>query len=326
MRRQSNNSAPFSLFAFQDIITSTTGILILIVILITLSLVNSFAQPPQQQTKDLTEQLKAVLVETKGEIERRQKELQSNSTELQQVTVYTPKQLEEARLVTNRQLKRFETELIQVTSRLEKTKQDDKKWDTRLENQRAIYEQQRRELEKLQAELIRKKRENSELQVDLTRKNREYSDLQRRELEKLQAEITRKTRELDEADRLLTSNKARLAETRPVQRIFYNTSPPSGKVAWLVQIDGSQILVARAGINKKPIAIRPPDAEDFFVKMKELEMDPTRDYFFLVLRPGNVEAFKAIRERLRILEYDLGVELLEGHQFAVDPVTGGGIQ
>ena len=286
MRRRRNDTAPFSLFAFQDIITATTGIMILIVILMTLMLITSFAQqPPQQQTEDLTEQMQIVLVETKGEIQHKQEEMESNRTELQQVTVYTRERLEKERLETDRQKDKFEDELKQVTARLERTKQDNKKWDTRLAVQRANYERQRRELEKLQSQL----------------KQRE--------------------RELENAHQQLTSNRSRLATTQPDNRILYNRSSESGKSAWLVQIDRDRIMAARAGLTESPHVFS-ADGSEFLSWARGI--DSNANYFFLLLRPGNVPAFDKIKAELRRAGYDFGVELLGPDQFAVDRVKGGG--
>ena len=49
-RKRKNNSSPVSLFAFQDIITSITGIMLLIVIIFLLQLINSSTPPPPKNS------------------------------------------------------------------------------------------------------------------------------------------------------------------------------------------------------------------------------------------------------------------------------------
>jgi len=67
MRRRTS-PAPFSLFAFQDIITSVTGILILVTLLIALELVNRRKNAPQHQTVQLNQMLRKQLQATKSAI------------------------------------------------------------------------------------------------------------------------------------------------------------------------------------------------------------------------------------------------------------------
>ena len=65
MRRRTSPT-PFSLFAFQDIITSVTGILILVTLLIALELVNRRENAPRHQTAQLNQMLRNQLQETKA--------------------------------------------------------------------------------------------------------------------------------------------------------------------------------------------------------------------------------------------------------------------
>ena len=59
MRTRSSSSSPFSLFAFQDIITSVIAIVILVTMILTLELVNRIAQAPQNATVISTEDIRA---------------------------------------------------------------------------------------------------------------------------------------------------------------------------------------------------------------------------------------------------------------------------
>ena len=49
-RRRNHTTAAFSLFAFQDIITSVTGVMIMITLLLAVELVNRVEQSPAVQT------------------------------------------------------------------------------------------------------------------------------------------------------------------------------------------------------------------------------------------------------------------------------------
>ncbi|MCA9014472.1 MAG: hypothetical protein KDA77_03990, partial [Planctomycetaceae bacterium] len=60
-RRKKQNK--FSLFAFQDIITSVTGIVIFITLLMSLELIQRHPKPAQADSADLIKQLKQQVVQ-----------------------------------------------------------------------------------------------------------------------------------------------------------------------------------------------------------------------------------------------------------------------
>ncbi len=67
MSRRRRGDSPFSLFAFQDIITAVTGILILITLLLALSIVDAPMNEAEQEIADL-QALKARLVSLRSEV------------------------------------------------------------------------------------------------------------------------------------------------------------------------------------------------------------------------------------------------------------------
>lgn len=69
MRRRRHDSR-FSLFAFQDIITSVTGIMILITLVLAIELIERTESSPKQMTSQTIEQLEAQLAENQAEIKR----------------------------------------------------------------------------------------------------------------------------------------------------------------------------------------------------------------------------------------------------------------
>lgn len=78
MGRRGQNSTPISLFSFQDIITSVTGIMILVTLMMTLELVQRTMTSPAVQTavvtsevETRTQQMRQRIEELKGELERR---------------------------------------------------------------------------------------------------------------------------------------------------------------------------------------------------------------------------------------------------------------
>jgi cell division protein FtsB len=70
MRSRHKKSSPFSLFAFQDIITSVTGIMILITMTLALDLVQKATSSPRSATPAIAEQVEVAVKESEQEISR----------------------------------------------------------------------------------------------------------------------------------------------------------------------------------------------------------------------------------------------------------------
>lgn len=92
MSRRGRGGTPISLFAFQDIITSVTGIMILITLILALEVIQKREGSPQNRTKQLTEELqqavqqaqaaKTTVAATQAEIEKLRSTLTSSESDL----------------------------------------------------------------------------------------------------------------------------------------------------------------------------------------------------------------------------------------------------
>jgi len=84
MGRRKRAAVPFSLFAFQDIITSVTGIILLITMMMALELVQNLtraqAAPQEQKSTHVVSQLRQAVTEGVAEADRLQKILDETST------------------------------------------------------------------------------------------------------------------------------------------------------------------------------------------------------------------------------------------------------
>ena len=84
MGRRKGNSVPFSLFAFQDIITSVTGIILLITMMMAVELVQNMqraASAPQEQKSSAVEgTLRGAIEENTQEITRLERSLEETTT------------------------------------------------------------------------------------------------------------------------------------------------------------------------------------------------------------------------------------------------------
>lgn len=79
MRHRRTHESPFSLFAFQDIITSVTGVVILVTLLITLALITRELQTLDTQSLNVAEDITPVLFATQQEIDTLQARIEKDT-------------------------------------------------------------------------------------------------------------------------------------------------------------------------------------------------------------------------------------------------------
>ena len=79
MRRRRRESG-FSLFAFQDIITSVTGIMILVTLVLAIELIERTESSPKVMTAQTTDQLKSQIVANEKEIQSLESISQDHTT------------------------------------------------------------------------------------------------------------------------------------------------------------------------------------------------------------------------------------------------------
>lgn len=89
-RAQAN---PISLFSFQDIITSVTGIMILLTLLMALELSQRSLQSPSVQTAVVTDQLETAVVDSEQEIARLEADLANRDKKLQELAAIDERRL-----------------------------------------------------------------------------------------------------------------------------------------------------------------------------------------------------------------------------------------
>ena len=82
MARRKIGSPVFSLFSFQDIITSVTGIMILVTLVMAVELVQRTEQAPQQQTAELVKELEHQINETRDAVEELRAQMQQQQKDV----------------------------------------------------------------------------------------------------------------------------------------------------------------------------------------------------------------------------------------------------
>ncbi|WP_339688299.1 hypothetical protein [Gimesia maris] len=90
MSRRGRNKSAFSLFVFQDIIMSVTGIMILITLILSLEMMERQEESPRERTSEIISQLKAAV----GEVEDLEKQFNAGKTQLADLTRFSPSHLQ----------------------------------------------------------------------------------------------------------------------------------------------------------------------------------------------------------------------------------------
>ena len=159
MRRRRTPSAPFSLFAFQDIITSVTGIMILVTLLIAIDLVNRQADSPRVQTPRLNEAIREQLQRTRTAIARLSRQLQHDIRGVNRDALLKPEVLK-SKLKTleqqNKQADRKSLHLAEVSLRKQKQLQ-------KIQQEQAKRSGDIAELRRLRKEIQQKKQKLAKL-------------------------------------------------------------------------------------------------------------------------------------------------------------------
>ena len=144
-----DNSPAISFFSFQDIITSITGIMFLVVIMLVLMVLQQGASVPRQKTRELQKELK--------KLEEEQKKIQEALTRLRRQAEQQKKRIEELKKLKVEQLPELKKEWIKKLQAA-----DDAIEQLEEENVQLIQSQQEKiRLKKQKETLVRKNSERS---------------------------------------------------------------------------------------------------------------------------------------------------------------------
>lgn len=132
MARRRAHGTAFSLFAFQDIITSVMGIMVLVTLILALELVTAKTHSPAVQTVDHTESIQETIAQLEAEIQRLEKLIQQKANIVTDAPSLDAKTLEQRTERMQEDIQRLQQEvsdknreLAQRRSQLEKTKNKD---------------------------------------------------------------------------------------------------------------------------------------------------------------------------------------------------------
>jgi hypothetical protein len=148
MSRRRKRSAPFSLFAFQDIITSVTGIMLVITMLLALELLERTDAAPPRATAAISKDLQQVIATAEREIAGLEPQLQERGKRLVSAAAVSPALLRQ-------QIGELEESIRRQRNLINESRQRDQRTHARVVKARR-QQQQSRKREDLLADLLRR--------------------------------------------------------------------------------------------------------------------------------------------------------------------------
>ncbi|HUG91482.1 MAG TPA: hypothetical protein VML55_11640 [Planctomycetaceae bacterium] len=161
MSRRGRANAAFSLFAFQDIITSVTGIMLLVTMLLALELLQRQESSPPAATAQISRDLEQVVAEQRAEIKEIEAQLSQEQAELAELAAYDLARAERQSAELAGMNRRLEQELAEL-------RRNESESERRAREARAREQQQAtdaRTVEQLQDEARRKQAQLARLKA-----------------------------------------------------------------------------------------------------------------------------------------------------------------
>ncbi len=116
---------------------------------------------------------------------------------------------------------------------------------------------------------------------------------------------------------VLEQKKKDLEELK--NRVIFNPAERSVKTPWLVEITAEGLTVAQTGVPTPPKKFA---SRAEFKSWVGQQRDKDQDYFVLLVKPDGIATFDGVRMNLKQMGFDIGFDLLETDQVAIDPETG----
>jgi len=273
MSRRRSNQPTISLFSFQDIITSVTAILILILLILTVELVTQSvkkaAADPAATTRSLADAV-ADMAEVVAALEK----AVANAAPL--VTVADKA----------------------AAARTAKVLRDQIEWARQqLADARAVETAAR-----MRAEAATKLTQAAEQEKEIvTEQNRSAKDRAAR-AEDLAAENARRRAEV-EADPQAGATPSRGGE------VVFTRDKASGRQPWLLEVSAAGLSSMRLG-SGTPVPLGRPATAGSQLDQWLSTLNPSRDHILLLIRPSGTDISNEVRGLLRSRDIPFGVEII----------------
>ena len=282
-KNNKNNSTPISLFSFQDIITSVTGIMILVVLLLILSILDKkLTDTPVKQESD---EDKRIRIQCSKKIEQQGREIKNKQETLRQL-----KQIIENRQANSKSI----SELLKIQERLKKQQQ---------QNTNKI---------KLQNKVLARKEKTRET---LSKKNIALSEAEKVEIE------TDNLSKKELSEKIASYEKEIKKLESATDQVIFSIPKNSKKNPIIVQCSDKGFYINMIRENKN-LHIT-DDSIDFTGLLLKFQKwlhtrNSRKDYIVLLIKPSSVGYISDLEYQiLKTLSFEYSKEPLEENQIGV---------
>jgi regulator of replication initiation timing len=283
MSRRRRSTAAFSLFSFQDIITSVTAILILLVLILALELVTRRKQAAASDPSVS----RAALAEAVSALEALVGQLAS---------VVPP---DEPRPMVRRTRSELERDVRVVEDQARQAAAD-------AELARAVEDR----AQSLAAAAVTRLDDAREIREDVGRMKEEAARVDE-EATKLALDNER------EADRLAKKQEELVQQPSQGAELVFNAPEDRDTQAWIIEVSSDGLTVVKLGTNKRRQLGADTGPESATANWLS-ELNPGRDHALILIRPSGVDIVDDIRESLREAEISFGIDLIGEDQVVRD--------
>lgn len=274
MARRGRAKSPFSLFSFQDIITSVTAILILIVLILSLELVTRRSR-----------EAAASPAMTRARLEESIADLEKLAVRLEQKAAMPPA------AARRRAVAEIERDIHITLDQIEVAKGD-------LETATRINDAAQSEARVAAARL------------EAMRSGVEESERREAEAEDIAGEAARVAAANERDRRYLEAERERLRDKpSPGTELVFNAPPEDGRQPWLleVSVEGCAALALGTGMAQ---ALGPDTGPGSPFSRWADSLRTAEHYVLLLVRPSGTKRFDAVRSALRDRDITIGIDFI----------------
>lgn len=280
MARRNRASGPaISLFSFQDIITSVTAILILMVLILTLELISRLQRGGASAADVRTAaDLRSALADLDESIRMRERDLADRTKRAEAIATMTPDDLRKSIEATDAEASRLQDAIATIDRDVESAA-----------SERRVVTSQLVETEKLQPELDALIREAGELRTEAAR------------LAKSNA---------SEAEKLAHLEQRNSGRSLPPSTLVFNKVSPGGPQPRLVDVSGGGVRILGVGAGSNTTFNWPASGVSPAFLGWLGELDQQREYVVLILRPSGLPHYIDVRTAIAEKHLSMGFEVI----------------
>ena len=289
-RRSRSKDVAISLFSFQDIITSVSAIMILLVLILTLELLERVATKGMAaEDRRVARKLKHSVTEMGQQLEQLQRQAASANDTASAAAGFSAKETDERRLEATRQASALQEDLRHL--------------DVQMRSAQAA----RRAAE---SHLVKTQASDPAVVVDRTKAMEQH-------VSKMKAANNRERERQQEAQKQDKDSSA------PAKTLVFNAPPGTTLKPLLVEISNEGLVaVATDGSEPKRFGwglLGPSTEFEQWLKAR----NKTSEYIVIILRPSGVDRYDAVHSQIVSEGLDIGTELIgEEMSLVLGPPTG----